>query len=369
MEKVNETDVAAVTLPDIPNPFTPMAFLPPDVALQVTIATYILVGAASVLLWDILSHLVDDYRLLTRFKIGLPTITYFISRFAALTSLAGYVVINTTPIGGENCSLVNTIVSSFVPVAIPGTSLLLFFHVCAVYNKNRYIIAFFSFMWIAVIGGSATAVIGGSYHKLGLTDYCINDTLPSYASAAAIIPTANDFCIYIAIVWRMLQSSYTDNTVKNRVRMMVFGDYLPRLSKALLHNGQAYFMSTVGINLLTVTMWYIDSVPLPYRAMFGMPNIGMMNIMACRLFRNMKFGRFAPVSSTLPTKMDKTSKNSKPSESVQNPSAAGSNTAATDIDAFYPSSRRTSTEAECGERGQQVPPTAYGAYLDQSSMA
>ncbi|KAJ3506391.1 hypothetical protein NLJ89_g6894 [Agrocybe chaxingu] len=328
MENANGTDMA---MPNLPNPFTPMAFLPPDVAFQATIATYVLVGAASVLLWDILSHLVDDYRLLIHFKIGLPTITYFISRFAALTSLVGYVVINTTPIGGENCSLVNTIISSFVPVAIPGTSLLLFFHVCAIYNKNKYIIMIFGFMWIAVIGGSTTAVIGGSYHSLGPTDYCTNASLPSYASAAAIIPTANDFCLYIAIVWRMLRSSYVDNTVKNGVRMMVFGDYLPALSKALLHNGQAYFLSTVGINLLTVTIWYIDSIPLAYRAMFGMPNIGMMNIMACRLFRNTKFGRFAPVSSTLPTKMDKTSKNSKPSEFTQNPSASGSNTVATPL--------------------------------------
>jgi len=36
------------TAPQLPNAFTPMAFLPPDIAYQVTVASYILVGSLGV---------------------------------------------------------------------------------------------------------------------------------------------------------------------------------------------------------------------------------------------------------------------------------------------------------------------------------
>jgi len=48
--------------------------------------------------------------------------------------------------------------------------------------------------------------------------------------------------------------------------------------------------TTVTTNLMTVIMLYITTVPITYRTMFTVPNIALMNIMACRVFRNTKFG-------------------------------------------------------------------------------
>lgn len=45
-------------------------------------------------------------------------------------------------------------------------------------------------------------------------------------------------------------------------------------------------------SLLTVIMLYVPSVPVTYQTMFTVPNIVLMNIMACRVFRNTKFGLF-----------------------------------------------------------------------------
>ncbi|KAJ3506386.1 hypothetical protein NLJ89_g6893 [Agrocybe chaxingu] len=233
--------LTAHAMPALPNPFTPMAFLPPDIAFQVTVATYVVVGTTSVILWDVLIHLTDDYRLLAYFTVNLPTIVYFISRLAASACLSGYLILATIPIGAENCNLVNKVVSSLVPVATPATSLLFFFHVRAIYN-NKFVVAFFSLMWLAVVAGSATT-LGGAYRALGPTDYCVQDgTLPWYTSAAAIAPLVNDFCLYVAIIWRVVQNSYAEDTMKNRFRTMLFGDYLPVLSRALLQKGQAYFL-------------------------------------------------------------------------------------------------------------------------------
>jgi len=46
----------------------------------------------------------------------------------------------------------------------------------------------------------------------------------------------------------------------------------------------------VTTSLLTVIMLYVDAVPVVYRTMFTVPNIVLMNVMACRVFRHTKFG-------------------------------------------------------------------------------
>jgi hypothetical protein len=95
----NSTDILP---PQLLNPFTPMAFLPPEQAYQTTIFQYVLVGMLSVrtvyvavpaafrlnivfqvLVWDILTHLRADYKLTTR--VNLPTVIYHLSRSADLS--------------------------------------------------------------------------------------------------------------------------------------------------------------------------------------------------------------------------------------------------------------------------------------------
>ncbi|KAJ3504165.1 hypothetical protein NLJ89_g8082 [Agrocybe chaxingu] len=305
---MSATDAPTAPVFQLPNPLTPMAFLPPDLAFQVTIATYVLVGATAVMVWDFISHLADDYRLVTRYRIGLATIVYFVSRIGALTYLVGTAVMNTAPIGYTSCTAGTKVISAFVAVAIPGTSFLLFLHVRAIYSNNKYIVGFFGFLWIAVLGGALTAPIGGSTNKMvTLGQYCAQNVLPEYTSAAVIIPTVNDTLLYLSIVWHMLRCSYAESTVSNKFRTLAFGDHLPALSRALLKNGQAYFLSTVGLNLVALTMFYIDSIPIPYRAMFGVPNIALMNMMASRLFRCTKFGKYRTNLSASTTRLNSSS--------------------------------------------------------------
>ncbi|KAF8154858.1 hypothetical protein B0H34DRAFT_718261 [Crassisporium funariophilum] len=276
--------------PTLPNPLTPMAFLPPDIAFQVTIASYILVGSCGVLIWDILNNLSNDYRLLTKYKIGLPTTAYFLSRCGAL----GYVLCSTifeTAAAG-NCAVFEKILCGLYPVAIPATSLLFFFRIRAVFDRNYLVIGFFAFMWLSVLAGCITVTRGVTGVNIGPTKYCLNFALEDYVSAAAIIPLVNDTLVFLAISWRLMANSHVDYNVRAGVKTLMYGDYLPAFSKTLFQDGQAYYLSTVTLNLLTVIMLYISSVPITYRTMFTVPNITLMNIMACRVFRNTKFGVF-----------------------------------------------------------------------------
>jgi len=53
-----------------------------------------------------------------------------------------------------------------------------------------------------------------------------------------------------------------------------------------------FHRTTVTINLVAVIMLFNQSVPTILRTVFWVPNVLMVNIMACRVFRNTIFGNF-----------------------------------------------------------------------------
>ncbi|KAF8154825.1 hypothetical protein B0H34DRAFT_538909 [Crassisporium funariophilum] len=274
----------------LPNPFTPLAFFPPELAFQVSVANNVLVGSLAVMIWDMLNNIGADYKLLTRYRITISMIVYFISRFASLAYLLATTILTSAPVG--HCAEIWKGVPWIYPIAVPATSLLFFLRVRAMYGGNKYIVAFFSFMWLAVVGGCLTSTQGVSLIAIGPTDYCINGSLAPYVVASGIIPLVNDTFIFVAITWRLLQNSYAEATLKNGVKNILSGKHLPAFSRALLHDGQAYYLSTVGVNFMTVVIYSIPSVPSVYRSIFGVPNIMLMNVLACRVYRNTKFGVF-----------------------------------------------------------------------------
>jgi hypothetical protein len=281
---------------ELPNPFTPMAFLPPNIAFQVTIATYILVGSCGVIVWDILNNLNGDYALLFKYQVTLPTIAYFISRLGSLGYVLASTIFETAPTG--DCARFEKGLDWLFPVAVPANSLLFLFRIRAIFNKNMYIVSFFTFMWFAVVGGCLTVTQGVTGAAIGPTNYCLNVSLQPYVGAAGIIPAANDTLIFLAISWRMISNAHIDYTLKNGLRALIFGDFMPKFSRALLQDGQIYYLTSVSSFLVTVLVFYAESIPVTYRTMFTVPNIAVMNIMACRVFRNAKFGLYKSGIST-----------------------------------------------------------------------
>ena len=89
------------TTMNLPNPLTPMAFFKPTTAIKITNQNYAAVGSLAVslnfsdirmridsecfmqrqvLLWDILLHIPQDYKLATRYRINISFVIYCISR-------------------------------------------------------------------------------------------------------------------------------------------------------------------------------------------------------------------------------------------------------------------------------------------------
>ena len=142
----------------------------------------------------------------------------------------------------SNCAHIEKGLDVLCFVAIPSTSLLFAFRVCAVFGMNLWAIAFFGTLWLAVVGGCMTVLFGITGANIGPTPYCLISGIKPYMEAAAVIPMVNDTIIFCAISWRLWDNNWAHRTVKNSFRVFVFGDYLPSFSKSMLQDGQAYYL-------------------------------------------------------------------------------------------------------------------------------
>nr|GAT46966.1 predicted protein [Mycena chlorophos] len=268
---------------EIVNPGTPFAYIAPDTAYETTIGQYILVGTLGAYIWDILTHLSDDYRLLTKHRIGMSTFVYFFSRLWTLLFCLGSSMFETYPL--QNCALAETLVESSFAIAVPSTCLLFFLRARAIFNRNRWLNIFFFCVWLIVAGTAALTPLAIHAVNIGPTAYCINAGVRPFVAGIGISPFVHDTIIFIAISWRLYKNSNS-----GKVSSLVTGNSLPFFSKAILQDGQAYYLISVVANIITVVMFFNSNVAPTYRVMFTLPNLFLMNTMACRVFRNTKFG-------------------------------------------------------------------------------
>lgn len=157
-----------------------------------------------------------------------------------------------------------------------------------------------------------TALFDASAINIGTTGYCINVAYNSFGAAAGFTPLIHDTIVFFAISWRILMNSSADHGVSSLYEVFTTGKHLPALSRALLKDGQLYYLCafnaslatfagrahviltrlTVGSNLLTVMFFYIRSLRGTYQTMLTGPNVVLTNIMACYVFRKLKLGLF-----------------------------------------------------------------------------
>ena len=127
-------------------------------------------------------------------------------------------------------------------LSVSCTSLLLFFRTRAVFDRNPWIVAFFFGLWLAVATTGVLVIVGVDETNFGPTEYCTEGQVKLFVQIAATIPVINDTLVFLAISWRLYSNSYAGPTLRNGLQVLIFGDYLPRFSKAMLQDGQAYYL-------------------------------------------------------------------------------------------------------------------------------
>lgn len=209
------------------------------------------------------------------------------------------------------------VVGAFLAIALSSNCLLFFFRIRAIFDRDRLIVSFFFFLWLSVIGGSLASEFSISVIDIGPTKHCLPDVVKTYSAAGVILLMIYDGFVYFAISWRLLQHAYISGGLK-KARSFVSGEGFPDFSKALFQSGQQFFAYvcpevaihsklTIGENRITlvfnvvnIALVYIPGIPPDYRAIWTSPNFVVTNSMACRIFRNIKFGRIidSPIATS-----------------------------------------------------------------------
>ncbi|PPQ73128.1 hypothetical protein CVT26_014950 [Gymnopilus dilepis] len=288
---------------DPSHPLAYLAYLPEDAAYELTISVYLLVAALVVQIWDVFNNLDTDYKVLKQSTRKFPLLVYGISRMSTILYLLFGRSHNAAAPTGD-CNNLMKASSGVYCMMMASTSLLFYFRVSALYMDNKHVTRFFLFMWLALLGASLTAIIGVSGAPIGPTKHCVNVRLDRYLGIAVVIPFLNDTCVFIATTYRLIQFGLPgDAGIRDIFRVIISGNGLSLLTKALFKDGQAYYLTTAALTLVALILFYSDSLPIVYRADFPNIDVALINIMACRVFRRTKTGRYIQESILSDTKM------------------------------------------------------------------
>lgn len=280
----------------LPNPNTPLAYLTPTLANQFEVSRYIYAVTLGAYIWDIVINLSNDYKLLFRLKVNLPTVVYYLSRVFTLSYILTSFIFQVASV--PNCQALQISLGICMALAQSTTAMLFLLRVYAVWYGSKIIRGVFIFLWVAVVIASATVPFGIEGVHIGPTQQCINSQVAGYIESTLIMGLINDSAVVAAISYRIVKNCAAGDSFEVRLRTFMGSGSIPQLSKALLQGGQHYYLIAVASNIVMLVLLKDPSVPAVYHGMCSIPAVALINAMACIVFRDIKFGRISADGTT-----------------------------------------------------------------------
>ncbi|KAJ6476981.1 hypothetical protein C8R45DRAFT_1158196 [Mycena sanguinolenta] len=271
---------------ELPNPFTPLAFLPPALATQFEVSQYLFAATLGAYVWDIGLNLGNDYALLFKYKVRFPTIVYFMSRAFTLA----YILTSLQVAPIKNCNAVAVGLAICLVLSQTSTAMLFFLRATAIWYPSKLAYTVFSVLWIAVLGAGITAPLGAHAVHIGPTTQCIITAPPAVTEVVVIMPLINDTAIFLAINYRILAHTIGVDSSMARLRVFLGGTGMSDLSQALLQTGQHFYLIVVVTHIALLVLLNRPHLSPTYHGMLAVPGLALVNAMACLVFRRIKLG-------------------------------------------------------------------------------
>ncbi|KAI0791744.1 hypothetical protein C8Q75DRAFT_805350 [Abortiporus biennis] len=275
-------------LVDVPNPSTPFAWLPADIATQVQNANLFVVAIVGAWTCNFLMSLHEEIRMLTTSeRYTIPDFCYLLARVTTM----GYLVSSTIFVAREveHCQTLMRIIGCFGGLAMPINSLLLFHRVRAVFHENRPVIVMFAILWLSTFS-CLTVLIGTKAAHIGPTKFCIESAFVSSNAVGLVVIAIYDTLLYFAISARLTLYDHPNMTLREWLKMFLTGRGLHKIARTLFTSGQLYYLATVAVNIVTMVMILDPKVSEVYRAMIAVLDVAVQNAMACLVYRQIKIG-------------------------------------------------------------------------------
>ncbi|KAJ7745431.1 hypothetical protein DFH07DRAFT_942848 [Mycena maculata] len=282
---------------ELPNPFTPLAFLPPAIANEFEVSRYLYAATLGAYIWDIALNLGNDYTLLFKHRIRFPMVVYFFSRAVTFAYVVIAFIFQVATV--KDCNALDSLGFGICfLLSQASTSMLFFLRATAVWHPNKIAYAVFGLLWLAVVGVDITVPLGIRGGHIGTTSYCIDTIVPPNTEAVAIVALVNDTVIFFAINYRILAHTTMADSAMDHIRIFFGGQQLSKLSRALVKGGQHFYLVALCANITLLILVKLPTVSAVYHGMFAVPALAIINAMACLVFRNIKFGLISPDNGT-----------------------------------------------------------------------
>ncbi|KAF7336017.1 hypothetical protein MSAN_02315400 [Mycena sanguinolenta] len=278
---------------ELPNSFTPLAFLPPGLASQFEVLRYIYAATLGAYVWDIGLNLGNDYTLLFKHRVNSNSNTLFVD----LTSNISITAV--APV--ENCNALALTLSISATLTQISTAALFFLRVTAVWYPSKIVYVVFSILWMAVLGAGIIVPLRSRAVHIGPTLQCINTAVTANIEVSVIMPLINDTAVFLAINYRILAHTIVADSSTARIRVFFGGTGLSSLTRALLQSGQHFYLIAAITHIILLVVLLGPQLTLVYY-MLSIPGLALINAMACLVFRKVKFGLVSSDgTSKLPT--------------------------------------------------------------------
>ncbi|KAF9524969.1 hypothetical protein CPB83DRAFT_860329 [Crepidotus variabilis] len=272
---------------------TPRHASPKDL-FQSMLTAYVAIGCLAVYTWDILHSLAADYRLLFHRQFNLKTAVFFSSRLATF----GWILSSCIQITAllDDCRPILSAICACFALARSLTAMLFYFRVTAVYRENYYVVGFFSFTWLAVAAAAVLTFAGGTPDREIMDPHNCNTPMKQkYLVASASAELINDTFVLIAILHRL--STDNDDEPNGRAGWRSLLGFrktsMRKFTQSFIQDSQLCYLVAVCLNLATIITYFVADDPptSPIRLMMVYPNTTVVNIMATKVYRNMRLGR------------------------------------------------------------------------------
>ncbi|KAE9396293.1 hypothetical protein BT96DRAFT_922253 [Gymnopus androsaceus JB14] len=279
-------------------------------------ARYVIVSATTIMGWDVLTHLSDEIELLFLPRsFRPPTIAYFISRYTFLA----YFILQLFAISESNvedqCNTPKaTAVSAVGYVAVVTTLLQFLFRAKAIFSDNRFARWFFTCLWLVAAGGTSLLISGAS------SNICTDSDYSYYIPVISVL--VHDSCVFVAISYRIYRMSMISwspsarsdlpSTVRDRFQRTIatlWGKNLPSLTRALLREGQLYYLISLTGSISTLWLMLDMSLPPSDHLLLAPMHVLVLNVTAGHVFREVRLGRMREREISLPFQHELTTSN------------------------------------------------------------
>ncbi|THU91233.1 hypothetical protein K435DRAFT_841115 [Dendrothele bispora CBS 962.96] len=288
-----------VTSPLVPRD---MGLSPEALTLEIEVTIYVLLVSAGMLIWDTVSNLGDDYRMLANLewtlRKSISITVYIVSRLSALGLLATGLIMG--PLRANlDCHIAGIFLEFFFFIVISTTTGLFALRVRAIFNGRPLIQAAFLALWMGTAGSCVLAffVLGSSSNPDKSVSSCILvERKISLGLIIAVMAMVHDTAVFLGVSYQMYHYHrlFGGNTSSSRrVKILVTnGKDLPPLMKSLLHDGQMYYLISLFFEIVVVILLLVPGLGPYYRCFILPAHLVIVNAIACLVFRNVQLGRY-----------------------------------------------------------------------------